>query len=234
MNALNVEKIAREELKNHGLHDWEFELDNSTSHLGICSYSNRRIRVSRLFASVNDEARMRNTILHEIAHALVGPSHGHDDVWRAKAVELGCDGERCADGAVSVQKKYIGTCPECGETVQLGRLTARMQAKGMCRACVVKARRAGDWDQRKFLFKWRLNEKFGQARITGAVAAPKIAPKPVSQKKFVKGIEVSYSVRDGRYIGTYVLNGRSIEVNAKTYESLVSSVSHKIKKEGGV
>lgn len=33
-----------------------------------------------------------DTVAHEVAHALVGPAHGHDAVWRRKAVELGGSG----------------------------------------------------------------------------------------------------------------------------------------------
>jgi SWI/SNF-related matrix-associated actin-dependent regulator 1 of chromatin subfamily A len=39
-----------------------------------------------------EEQQFKDTILHEIAHAIVGPHHGHDEVWRGKAVEIGCTG----------------------------------------------------------------------------------------------------------------------------------------------
>jgi hypothetical protein len=32
---------------------------------------------------------IKNTILHEIAHAIVGENHGHRQVWQEKAIELG-------------------------------------------------------------------------------------------------------------------------------------------------
>merc|ERR1719221_1146271 len=45
--------------------------------------------------------QVRNTMLHEIAHALVGPSkerggRAHDDTWKACAREIGCNGRRCS------------------------------------------------------------------------------------------------------------------------------------------
>lgn len=33
---------------------------------------------------------MRQALLHEIAHALVRPGHGHDQVWKDKALQIGC------------------------------------------------------------------------------------------------------------------------------------------------
>jgi hypothetical protein len=39
------------------------------------------------------QARITDLILHEIAHALVGPSHGHDVTWKAKALEIGVSAE---------------------------------------------------------------------------------------------------------------------------------------------
>ena len=38
---------------------------------------------------------MKNTLLHEIAHALAGHEHNHDEVWKATARSIGCDGCRC-------------------------------------------------------------------------------------------------------------------------------------------
>jgi len=40
------------------------------------------------FEERSDEL-VRDTLLHEIAHALVGTAHGHDEVWKAKCLEIG-------------------------------------------------------------------------------------------------------------------------------------------------
>ena len=50
---------------------------------------------SRNLIARRSPVEMRNTLLHEIAHALAGPSHGHDRTWRAHALRIGCDGQRC-------------------------------------------------------------------------------------------------------------------------------------------
>ena len=41
------------------------------------------------------EENVKNTLLHEIAHALAGHEHNHDEVWKATARSIGCDGCRC-------------------------------------------------------------------------------------------------------------------------------------------
>jgi predicted SprT family Zn-dependent metalloprotease len=48
-----------------------------------------RIELSKHYVLRNPEHEVLDTILHEIAHALVGPGHGHDEVWKAKCVEVG-------------------------------------------------------------------------------------------------------------------------------------------------
>ena len=54
-----------------------------------------------------DEKHVLDTILHEIAHALVGSHHKHDAVWKAKCKEIGCDPKATSDVAVEVEPKWV-------------------------------------------------------------------------------------------------------------------------------
>jgi predicted SprT family Zn-dependent metalloprotease len=81
-------------LEKHGLKKWRFKFDDSTRRAGCCNYRDRVISISFDHARSGTEAAIRDTILHEISHALVGRKHNHDGVWKAKAQEIGCSGER--------------------------------------------------------------------------------------------------------------------------------------------
>jgi hypothetical protein len=73
-----------------------------------------------------------DTILHEIAHALVGARHGHDRVWRATALRIGCSGTRCVpEEAPRVEGAWIGVCP-AGHRSTLHRRPMRVKS---CRQC---------------------------------------------------------------------------------------------------
>ena len=74
----------------------------------------RCIKLSRHLVALNSETEIRQTMLHEIAHALVGAGHGHDAVWRRKAIEIGCDGKRLNKTAEMPKGRYQTTC--CGKT----------------------------------------------------------------------------------------------------------------------
>ena len=85
-----VRVLARNLMNEHGLEDWEFDWSNRVANFGDCSFHRRRIRLSRKMAAIRDIDATRNTILHEIAHALT-PGHKHDRVWKLKAIEVGAD-----------------------------------------------------------------------------------------------------------------------------------------------
>ena len=77
----------------------------------------RRITLSRHLMALYDEAEVRETVLHEIAHARVGAAHGHDAVWAAEARRIGSNGRRLiAAEAPRVEGRWTGTCP-AGHTV---------------------------------------------------------------------------------------------------------------------
>ena len=79
-------------IEQHNLKSWSFKLNNAKRRLGQCDFYKREISVSKEFAQLNDKKRVMNTILHEIAHALVGYKHKHNIVWKEKAKSIGCDG----------------------------------------------------------------------------------------------------------------------------------------------
>jgi len=115
MQLHEAKELAIQLMNQHGLLDlnWYFEFDNAKRRFGICNYRYKKIGLSKHLVLLNDEARVKNTILHEIAHALVGFNHGHDSIWRMKAMEIGCDGERCYSSAEVVRPKgkYTAICP---------------------------------------------------------------------------------------------------------------------------
>ena len=112
MNLQEAKQMAIELINQHGLIDkgWYFEFDSAVRRAGCCHYGEKKITLSTTLTEIRDEANVRNTILHEIAHALVGHGNGHNRKWKAKAVEIGCDGQRCYSD-VRMEGKYKITCP---------------------------------------------------------------------------------------------------------------------------
>ena len=94
----------------HGLVGWRIKFDHARRRAGQCDYTNKTISLSRLYVRHADIDHIRDTILHEIAHALVGPRHGHDAVWRQKAREIGCTATRCHDLSFA-RARWMMTCP---------------------------------------------------------------------------------------------------------------------------
>jgi predicted SprT family Zn-dependent metalloprotease len=124
--------LARDLLAEHGLHDWSATLDRAKTRAGACRFARRQISLSAPLTRLHSEAEVRDTILHEIAHALVGPRHGHDEVWRAAAVRIGCTGERCLHpDAPRVEGAWVGTCP-VGHTRHRHRRPQRLQSCALC------------------------------------------------------------------------------------------------------
>lgn len=110
MELIKANALAFDLMGQHGLFikGWKFEWTNSIRQAGICSYRRKMIGLSKAVTKYHSEEEVRDTILHEIAHALC-PLHGHDAVWKAKAIEIGGNGKRCYKN--TVPGKYIATCP---------------------------------------------------------------------------------------------------------------------------
>ena len=91
---------------------WTFDFDHAKRRAGLCNFSEKRITVSRYLAGRYEDDEVHQILLHEVAHALAGPSAGHGPKWKATARELGYVGKRLHDGAIASElAPWVGTCP---------------------------------------------------------------------------------------------------------------------------
>lgn len=117
MKLSEVKILARELMASHGLSEkgWRFEFDSARVRSGYTQYAPKLISISRFYAKLNEIEKIKNTILHEIAHALVGQQVGHGPAWRSKAIAIGCNGERCTSGIVQIARPWQAVCVRCGD-----------------------------------------------------------------------------------------------------------------------
>ncbi len=151
METTAASSLARGLMNDHGLYDWIFQFDRAKRRFGLCSYGTRTISLSASLVALNSEVQVRNTVLHEIAHALVGPGHHHDHVWRMKARSIGCDGQRCCDVEARPAAAWAGICPGCSKVIGRHRLTDKSRSLACSACCKTHAR--GRYDAR-FVFVW--------------------------------------------------------------------------------
>ena len=121
---------------------WKVTHNNRKKSFGLCNYTDSVIQLSSHLVPVMTDEAVKDTIIHEIAHALC-PCHHHDNVWKEKCIELGGNGQRCGgsdkykDGVKGhkiVQEqlaKYTLTCPVCDQKYHLNRRPAVSKSCGM-------------------------------------------------------------------------------------------------------
>ena len=124
--------MAEQLLFEHHLTDWRVEFDGAKRRAGVCRFAEQVIGLSGPLTELHSEAEVRDTVLHEIAHALVGPAHAHDAVWRDIARRIGCSGRRCVDGdSPRVAGDWVGVCP-AGHSRDRLRRPERVMSCGVC------------------------------------------------------------------------------------------------------
>ena len=132
-----ITQVAKMFMYHEGLDDWKFELSNGINTVGWCDYRSKTISYSKRYLHVGWN-EIEDTILHEIAHALVGPdvkSHGYE--WKAMARKVGARPERCAPPNVrpiEPPKMFYFECPDCKQRWYRHRIKSNMIGR-LSRCC---------------------------------------------------------------------------------------------------
>nr|WP_205864412.1 SprT-like domain-containing protein [Planosporangium mesophilum] len=190
-------------MTQHGLTGWRLVFDNAKTRAGVCRSDRKEIGLSRVLTRLYSQAEVTDTVLHEIAHALVGTRHGHDKIWRATALRIGCSGTRCVpEESPKVEGAWVGMCP-AGHRSTVHRRPVRVRS---CRQC------SPAFDT-SALFEWTYRGQPAPmdpryvaelARIQGRVVVPAVVPLRVGDR-----VRVTGGGKYGGLVGTIAKRGRS-------------------------
>lgn len=136
LNQWNTSTLARTLMNQHGLGHWAFGYDRAKRRAGCCKHRIQTITLSIHYVIRNDDDEIKDTILHEIAHALAGPGAGHGHKWKAICRQIGAKPVRCYDSnRVNMPKgRYKATCGGCKKEFHRHR-RVRPNSFRYCTAC---------------------------------------------------------------------------------------------------
>lgn len=141
---------------------WSFAFDNAKRRAGACDYTRQRITLSRYLSARYDDDTNRQTLLHEIAHALAGARAGHGPLWKRTARGIGYTGGVTHHGETATElAPWVGTCPA-------GHLAYRHRAATRAMSC---SRCSARFDER-YLFSWTRREITPATRLAAMTPPP--------------------------------------------------------------
>lgn len=120
MDLHEAQTMAKELVEQH-LDGWTFSWNRRKRAFGLCNYTTHEIQLSVILTAGETQEATRQTILHEIAHALAGPHAKHGPQWKAVARRLGVrnpTATRQHTSAESDRPKYAWAIVHEGEIVK--------------------------------------------------------------------------------------------------------------------
>ena len=125
MNTNDITKLAIDLISQHGLNQWRFEYDRAKRRAGLCHYGRKVISLSSYYVEKNIDnlEEIKDTILHEIAHAIAGYQAGHGWAWKLVCMRIGANPKRCYDESEvdMPEGRWKATCPTCSKTFHMHR-----------------------------------------------------------------------------------------------------------------
>ncbi len=176
MTRAEAHKFARTLLDLHGLTNWSVVFDQAKARAGQCRYDVKEIRLSIPAMNARTVDGTKDTIRHEVAHALTqGDKHGK--AWKARYIALGGSGDRCVSEDTMVKPiegRYRGHCTVCSRVVWRHRRPTRLSS------CV-------DCNPKRFDERYLIS--YYDTKLKAKVV---IKPRPVAPKPKTLSVTASY------------------------------------------
>lgn len=136
VRKVKAEQLAKALINKWGLHSWTFEFNYAKKSLGMCVYGSKSIKLSSYLLPFMSDDDVKDTILHEIAHALDWECRGksdHGPEWKKWAIKVGAKPNRISkiSKEITDKSKYTLTCPN-GHKVAAHRKRKRESSCAKC------------------------------------------------------------------------------------------------------
>lgn len=107
----------------YGLGNYTIRLDKTRRRVACYYHSRKLFSYSRYFIIASTEDQLVDTVLHEIAHALVVPGSGHNKVWSDtyKRIGGGKNGSKALNNIDMSIERYKLFCPGCNSEYYVNR-----------------------------------------------------------------------------------------------------------------
>jgi predicted SprT family Zn-dependent metalloprotease len=132
-----AQALALKLMTDFGLTEWVFKFNRRITKTGLCVYPHNgkpgRIELSAIYVEHNYLDAIEDTIRHEIAHALAGPSAKHGPAWAAMCRKTGARPSRCRIVTMP-PGKWRSQCSLCRVEYSRYRRPKRMEG-WYCRLC---------------------------------------------------------------------------------------------------
>lgn len=121
-NKLVIDKITAakvrglELMKEKGLDEWNIIFHEQEATIAETSHHFKTIGFNMNFIIIADKQSFEGVLMHEIAHALLGPGKGHGREFKKLCKEISVDTTFACSKVNMLIEKYIVFCPECNYT----------------------------------------------------------------------------------------------------------------------
>lgn len=96
MEIQQAEAMMHSLMRFHGVNGYKFQWMRTRKRFrmaGYCDWNKKVISIQPRFVICNQPVIVKQTMIHEIAHALQ-PKQGHNKIWKAQARKIGHSGSR--------------------------------------------------------------------------------------------------------------------------------------------
>lgn len=120
---------------------WEFRFSKRKRAIGTCSiHGDKKVIEYSIHFIDNSEEAIKDTILHEMAHALAGLKEAHNNNWKKWCIKLGANPNRTNGDKINEATtknlikvaKYTASCPNCKREFPKHKIPTKMESCGHC------------------------------------------------------------------------------------------------------
>lgn len=132
MNLFDASILAKQLISDY-VPMYTFKWNNYKNTFGLCDYRTKTIFISRPLTQLCDDETVRNTIMHEIAHAM-HPRAGHGRAWQMQMIRFGLEPSRLCNAEIDKSSiaNWEAKCSYCTRVVHMIR---KPRVKRSCKNC---------------------------------------------------------------------------------------------------